>query len=300
MELALKSTDTVRRTRAGKDVESTEDLSLELSCSKAELLPVFGTLHFYSPPDDGSKPFFRVTHPSGAGTKNYSHDLHDVLIEDMRSFLGGLNLDTHSFAGVTDLAPVGPDLIKLDRSSIEDAAKMIIQGNVARCRRVIIFDVVLRTAKVDEKHCRPVRKVHIDQSAGAAWLRATTYLDNSEYQLVVSGHLRLRIINIWRPVGTPVLDHPLAFADSRSIANQDLVEVEHIFPNRKGETLAVKFNHRQRFYWWPFMSTTDALLLQCFDSQSPTACAHASFEPHNFEPKHQRQSLEVRCMVLTG
>lgn len=205
-------------------------------------------LHFYSAPKDGSKAFFRVTDPSGAGTKNYHHDPHEVLIIDIRPKLRSFSLDIHSFAPVVGLKPLQLESIDVGGHGIEVIAKSIIQSQIPDCKRIIVFDKVFRRASPMEKLCRPVRKIHIDQSSKGAWLQAQAYLDDKEYDLARQGSYRVRIVIIWRLVRAAREDHPLAFADCRSLADDDLVEVDHIFPDRRGETLAVKFNEAHKFY----------------------------------------------------
>lgn len=46
---------------------------------------------------------------------------------------------------------------------------------------------------------------------------------------------RVRIINVWRPIGHPVAHKPLAVSDWRSLDTEhDLVPVRFIYPDRVG------------------------------------------------------------------
>jgi hypothetical protein len=56
---------------------------------------------------------------------------------------------------------------------------------------------------------------------------------------------RVEIINVWRPIKTVQRD-PLAVAEASSVEEKDLVVTELIYPNRRGETLAVKFDPGHR------------------------------------------------------
>ncbi|KAL9608168.1 MAG: hypothetical protein Q9167_006988 [Letrouitia subvulpina] len=269
-----------------------------------------GYLHFYQPPKDDLMPAFVVTHPSGAGQKNYKHDPVLISIRDIRHREALFSLDRHSFAAVTRIAPPGLDSTDdetLKQMYALDAVQTIFD-NVAGSTKVVVFDKTIRRATPSEALCRPVRKVHIDQTPSAAMLRAEQHLSKFEIQAISAGKTRVRLINVWRPLESTVTDHPLAFAESNSIEEADLVKVKHVYPNLVGETFAVKHNPGQRFCYWSLMTINEALLLQCYDSRAQPdesghkrcmRCAHASFTPLTVSEKNDnRQSIEVRCLVL--
>lgn len=56
---------------------------------------------------------------------------------------------------------------------------------------------------------------------------------------------RVQIINVWRPIKTVQRD-PLAVAEASSVDDESLVVTELIYPNRKGETYAVKHDAAHR------------------------------------------------------
>ncbi|KAL9036667.1 MAG: hypothetical protein Q9214_006033 [Letrouitia sp. 1 TL-2023] len=246
-----------------------------------------GYLHFYQPPMNGSTPTFVVTHPSGAGQKNYMHNPVLVSIRDIRHREASFSLDKHSFAAVPRIAPTGlnsTDDETLKQKYALDAVQTILE-NVAGST-----------------------KVNIDQTPSAVMLRAKQHLSEFEMQAILAGKTRIRLINVWRPLKSTVTDYPLAFAESQTIEEPDLVKVKHVYPNSVGETFAVKYNPGQRFCYWSFMTINEALLLQCYDSMAQPddsgrmhhmGCAHASFIPLTVSEKNSnRQSIEVRCLVL--
>lgn len=269
-----------------------------------------GFLHFYSPPDDGLEPTFAVTHHSGSGQKNYSHKRVLVGIRDIRGRERSFSLGTHSFLAVSRKIPPLPP--KCDEESLkevyaQDAVDTILK-EVESAAKVTVFDTTIRRATPSEAFCRPVRKVHIDQTPRAAMLRAEKHLTWLEARAVIAGRRRIRLINVWRPLRGAVEDHPLAFAESQTLAQTDLVTVKHIYPDSVGETYAVKYNLNQCYRYWSKMRANEALLLQCYDSLGrqgevgrlhAARCAHASFVPLlNGNDDYNRESVEVRCLVL--
>lgn len=117
---------------------------------------------------------------------------------------------------------------------------------------------------------------------------------------------RYRIINVWRSIAGPVESFPLAFAESGSLPDTDMVPVEHRYPDRTGETAGIKFSKdeegRQAQRWWYWSGTGDEerILLQCFDSEAPaTRVPHSAFNDERAGPGARgRESIEVRALVF--
>jgi len=277
---------------------------------------VWRTLHFFSPPLHGERPTFVVTEPTGVGSKNYECSTHLVLIRDIRShsLQKHFDLSIHAFQLLTNVpAPTDVDLscITSIRTHYYADATNLLLKHVPGASKVVIFDHTIRRASAHLKLNRPVRKVHIDQTPYASLLRAKRHLEPEDVEAVMAGRLRLRIINVWRPLRGPLNDHPLCVAESCSIADEDLIEVDHVYHDRVGQTYAAKFNPDQRFWYFSRMEPTDVWLIQCVDSvktdfgecgKRHVRCAHASFqinEDGEAEMK-ERESIEIRCLVLGG
>lgn len=271
---------------------------------------ILGLLHFYEAPEDASLPYFQVTDASGAGRKNYRHDPRVVLIKDIRSKETKFSLQIHSFAAV----PVESARYSTDADEAElchkhaSEAEQILLANVEGAREIVVFDTTLRKASEDEVLRRPVRKVHIDQTPLGVLHRVERHLSENHAEEMLAGRLRIRLINVWRPIVAIVEDHHLAVAESATVDDMDLVKVRHEYRDREGETYAVRYCRQQRFWYWSRMSSGEALLLQCFDSQpgfgeghiqQPSRCAHASFNPVAVRtPDCKRRSIETRCIVI--
>jgi hypothetical protein len=87
-----------------------------------------------------------------------------------------------------------------------------------------------------------VQRVHIDQSYAASLSRVTHHLPDEAEKLLQG---RVQIINVWRPIKTVQRD-PLAVAEANSVNDKDLVVIELIYPNRRGETYGVKYDPGHR------------------------------------------------------
>lgn len=77
-------------------------------------------------------------------------------------------------------------------------------------------------------------RVHVDQTFQASIARVHHHLGADADRLLKS---RFRLINVWRPIGNPVADKPLAVSDWRTLDTEhDLVTVRYIYPDREGGT----------------------------------------------------------------
>ena len=109
---------------------------------------------------------------------------------------------------------------------------------------------------------------------------------------------RVRIINVWRPLNPPVVSHPLAFAESKSLPEDGLVGIEHRYPDRTGETAAVKQVDGTKWWYWSGMNDGERLLLQCYDTETGGRVPHTAFIDSRSPPGSQRESIEVRALVF--
>ena len=119
--------------------------------------------------------------------------------------------------------------------------RLLLQ-NVPGAERVLPFDYTVRPLAGLRP---PVLRVHIDQTPAAAAERVRHFLPDEAKSLLEH---RVRIINVWRPLNGPVQCSPLALADSKTVADASLVGVEHRFPDRVVETIAVKHADEQWYY----------------------------------------------------
>lgn len=267
-------------------------------------------LCFYTPPEDGSSPEYLAETPLHPGQRNYPHSRALMTISDIRGREEDFHLAKHSFAAL----PGAVDELMIDFEREEEVSQKylpwvenLLMRQVPGAAKVVIFDHCLRKASATKTPHRQVHKIHIDQSPKGAFSRAVKHLPEEDLRALSAGKMSFKIINVWKPVKRRVSDHPLTFVDFESLAADDLVPVRQVYPTYVGETYAVKHNPDHRFYYWSDMETTDVLLLQCFDSTRREAndgkpsyvqCAHGSFELAELDEPYNRESIEVRCIVL--
>jgi hypothetical protein len=172
-----------------------------------------------------------------------------------------------------------------------------------RADKVVIFDHTLRdsTAEPGQAQLRePVRRVHDDQTLASAPQRVRRHLPPEEAAWRLQR--RFAIVNFWRPVGGRVLRTPLAVCDARTIDPADLIPSDLVYPDWTGETYAIAFNPRHRWYWYPHQTPSEATLLKIYDSATDGPArlsAHSAFDdPASAADAPPRRSIELRSLIF--
>ena len=168
--------------------------------------------------------------------------------------------------------------------------------------RVVIFDHALRsgdTAEREEKLVRnPVLQAHNDYTEWSGPNRLQEILPDEADELLKR---RFAIIQVWRAINRPIQSNPLALADARSIAFEDLMVAERRYPHRVGQTYRLKFNPQHRWIYFPEMRPDEAIVFKVYDSDKERArfTAHTSFDdPATPAGAPPRQSIEMRAFAF--
>jgi hypothetical protein len=243
--------------------------------------------------------------PPGVPRYSGEVDARTVTIHDARR-LTGLGLDVSGFelirhrSTLTEWGSFRDDerVKAIDYPEVEAALKAH-----TRADKVVLFDHTLRdsTAEPGQAALRePVRRVHDDQTPQSAPNRVRKHLSSEEAARRLER--RFAIINFWRPVGGPVLRTPLAVCDARTITPEDLLPSDLVYPDWTGETYAVAFNPRHRWYWHPRQTPNEATLIKVYDSATDGRArlsAHTAFDdPTGAPDAPPRRSIEIRALVF--
>ena len=168
--------------------------------------------------------------------------------------------------------------------------------------RVVIFDHALRSgdeAEREEKLVRnPVLQAHNDYTEWSGPNRLREILPDEADELLKH---RFAIIQVWRAINRPIQSNPLALADARSIAFEDLMVAERRYPHRVGQTYRLKFNPQHRWIYFPEMRPDEAIVFKVYDSDKERArfTAHTSFDDPATPPgAPPRQSIEMRAFAF--
>jgi hypothetical protein len=98
------------------------------------------------------------------------------------------------------------------------------------------------------------------------------------------------------------LQAPLAICDARTIELEDLIPSDLVYRDWTGETYAVAYNPRHRWYWYPRQSPSEATLLKIYDSATDGRArltAHTAFDDPSRAPNAPaRRSIEIRAIAF--
>ena len=244
---------------------------------------------------------FQYDPPPGAHTEPGIYVARPVAIEDARALVLAPALEREGFQLVRRASAVA-DLA--DQTLIRDAyypeIVRLLQDEIGAAE-VVVFDHNVRDATRatgDSRVREPVKRVHNDYTERSAPRRLVDLVGAERAAAWQKDGFA--IVNVWRPLA-PVLESPLALADARTLAAADLVPAKLVYPDRVGETYAVAWSARQRWFWFPRLTPDEAILIRVFDSRVTEGVpfsAHGAFDdPTAPTNAPARRSIEVRTLV---
>jgi hypothetical protein len=238
------------------------------------------------------------------GRRTGTVELKTMQVINGRAITERLSLDDQGFVFVEHKTQV-KDFFDEEqvRTVYYPEIEQLIRGE-SGASRVVIFDHALRSgdeAEREEKLIRqPVLQAHNDYTEWSGPNRLREILPGEADDLL--SH-RFAIIQVWRAINLPIQSNPLALADARSIAFEDLLVAERRYPHRVGQTYRLKYSPNHRWIYFPEMRRDEAIVFKVYDSEKNRArfTAHTSFQdpatPPNAPP---RQSIEVRAFAFFG
>jgi len=169
--------------------------------------------------------------------------------------------------------------------------------------RVVVFDHTLRSGDEGEREAKllrePVLSAHNDYTEWSGPQRVRDLMGEEAEELLKR---RFAIIQVWRAIADPIRSNPLAMADARSVAPDDLLIAERRYPNRVGQTYRLKYNPRHRWFYFPEMRRDEAIVFKVYDSAKDGRARftpHTSFDDPATPPgAAPRQSIEARALAF--
>jgi hypothetical protein len=235
--------------------------------------------------------------------KTGTNDLQKMTVRNGRLLADRFSLDEHGFVFVGHNTKVvdffDPDQLQ---SVYYPEVEQLIKS-LSGASRVVIFDHTLRSGEETEREARlirePVLSAHNDYTEWSGPNRVREFLPDEAKSLLAQ---RFAIIQVWRAINQPIQANPLAVADAKSIAMEDLLVAERRYPHRVGQTYRLKYNARHRWFYFPEMKRDEALVFKVYDSEKDGRARftpHTSFDDPTSPPNARpRQSIEVRAFAF--
>ncbi|MEM6943388.1 MAG: CmcJ/NvfI family oxidoreductase [Pseudomonadota bacterium] len=260
----------------------------------------------YIKPQDKKPVFESQAYTGGQARFLFEVEDHPVPIADLRPEASRFTLDREGFA--LRHVPTGVDDL-YDDADIEaayfDEVRALLTSEYG-ASRVAIFDATRRSdggaGAANKDGARGVAsRIHVDYTAKSGPQRARNALGDAEYDRVLAAGGRIVQVNVWRPISGPVRRAPLALADATTVAAEDLVATDQVFPDRVGEIYHLHHAQGQRWYYAPEMTRDEVLLIKGWDSDESRAqfTPHTAFQLPDQDPAAPaRESIEVRTYVV--
>ncbi|MEN0060713.1 MAG: CmcJ/NvfI family oxidoreductase [Myxococcota bacterium] len=283
-----------------------------------------------------------------AGTEGVVADERLVDIADARRLERAPTLDQEGFAVVA--RPLERELDFYDHRQVVEAYYSSCRGLIAEVTgapHVFAFDHNVRSATQQQAAERirggqrvqgPAHVVHGDYTLTSAPRRLEQLTqpptgNDTLRSMLADGEVlidpelaaralaptgRFALINVWRNIAPePVVTHPLALCDARTVEPEDLVVFEIHYADRVGENYFAKAALRHRWIYWSGLTRDEGLLIKQWDSagalarsegkvsdsaepDSPSSFSfHSAFDdPATPVGAPDRRSIEVRCIAL--
>ncbi|MGR2738498.1 CmcJ/NvfI family oxidoreductase [Billgrantia sp. Q4P2] len=263
----------------------------------------------YLKPTEAVPTHFTFTPPDGLPWENVDYEEIETEIFDARLAL--TSLDKQGF----ELWEAPSKVINFDD---EDEVKNFYYKEIEQLIKsatgadeVIVFDHLVRQRQGEDKPLNFGRRegkgsvvpangrIHNDYTDASGSKRLELVIDSLESRQKVK---RYSIINVWRSIGFPIIDAPLAVCDSRSISALDLVRARVIYTNREGEIYVLKHSPSHLWYYYSNMAKSEALIFKQYDTNLNGVSRftpHAAFKnPINVTHQMPRKSIEARCIAI--
>jgi hypothetical protein len=263
---------------------------------------VTGVMTYLVP--NGKKPVsYQYDPPPGIPVRSGQYEERAVPVRNGRSLTRELSLDEHGFVITPHDTKVADLSDEAEVTSAYYAEMEQLVKDVTGANRVLVFDHTIRSvplASQGRKGIRePVKRVHNDYTVKSGPQRVRDLLPDEAEELLKR---RFAVINVWRPLRRPVETSPLALCDARSIAPEDFIATDLVYPDRIGETYAVAYNPAHRWYYFPRQRRDETVLIKCYDSKDDGRArftAHTAFEDPTSPPDAPpRESIEIRTLAF--
>lgn len=274
---------------------------------KRDSLPAVAAELNYVVPSEAPPRTYMYPPPPGIPRENWQADPRSCRIEDARPVASELRLDRDGFLLLSHRTSA--DLA--DEESVKATYYPEVQAllcGILGVRRVVVFDHAIRRrdpgrpkltlGRDNPAGLQPVGRIHCDYTEGSG-LRRMREVMGDDFEALSRG--RYCQVNVWRSLNDEIEDAPLALCAAWSVAPEDRIACELIYPTRTGEFYLARYSARHRWFYFPRMRADEVLVFKGYDSDASRArfTFHSAFEdPLAGAAARPRQSIEVRAFAF--
>ena len=176
-----------------------------------------------------------------------------------------------------------------------DAELTALLADRIDAKEVIIFD---HTVRIDDPDAgrKPARNVHSDYSKDGAAQRLVDLLGAEKAAEWSKGHYAF--ISVWRPTGAPINSAPLGFVLPHSVADEDWILLDLIYPDRKGQIMGLAANPDHQWIYTSKMTPDEVAYFNIFDNRGRASICHSALDMvEDPDVTTIRKSIESRTLV---
>lgn len=219
-----------------------------------------------------------------------------ITVKDLRD--GDLSVDfaNDSVTFVNSPSAVGD--FESDPSSWEEAYNQeltILLAAQIGAKDIIVFD---HTVRIDDPSSdrKPARNVHSDYSQSGAHRRLKDIVGEESSIEWEAAHFGF--VNVWRPVAHPISSAPLGFVRPNSVAPEDWVTLELIYPDRQGQIMGLAANAHHEWLYLSNMTPDEAAIFNIYDNQGLRSIGHSALDTvAEGGSQIPRMSIESRTLI---
>lgn len=219
----------------------------------------------------------------------------EIALTDLRDGNATAAFEADGFAFAKAPTRVTDFARQVDWQAVYDRELDALLRQAIGAQEVIVFDHTLRTDDPRAKR-RPARHVHSDYSPQGAEKRLLDILGPDRAAAWATGHYAF--INVWRPVENPINSAPLAFVRPSSVAKGDWIEIDLIYPDRRGQVMGLVADTRHEWVYLSRMTPDEVVYFNIYDNSGRTPVAHSAIDRVE-DPNVTtiRKSVESRTLV---
>jgi hypothetical protein len=252
----------------------------------------------------GELPVFYQSNVAGERTNfEGEREFHHMTVENARPRAGELSLDRDGYmlvgheTAVTDFQ----DDAQLENIYNAEAEALILTHTGAS--RAFVFDHTRRSSSQSLREAHnardPANAAHTDYTDWSARKRVEDVMGDEAEALLAK---RFAIVNVWRSTAGTIEEWPMAFCPWDAIDDAHMHTVERRAYNRVGQTRHASYDAKNRWFYFPQMTRSEAVLIKNYDTETDGRARwalHTSFDdptaPANAAP---RESLETRVFAF--
>ena len=218
----------------------------------------------------------------------------EISLRDLRKGEDDVSFAVDSVSFMT--APTGVNDFSADAwQTAYDAELVELLKRELSAREVVIFDHTVREDDPNSDR-KPARNVHSDYSPEGAKNRLVDILGSKRAAEWEQGHYAF--INIWRAVGAPINSAPLGFVRPSSVADDDWILIDLIYPDRKGHIMGLAANAGHEWIYQSKMTPNEVAIFNIYDNRGLASIGHSAIDLiEDPNVTRIRKSIESRTLV---